>query len=247
LKVRIKIDGTRTLNGALTDRGSGYVVFQPEGAAAVQLPDTRINSITFSMAGLDGISKAFANGSYSETADLCARTLVPALPYINLPSDLSAGFSAWMISSYWIGDYNRAVTLADSLQQTGDTAARNQAAFFYRLARMEQGKYDEMAGFLKTPAAENLYPENSAARLYIEARLLQHQGRPLEAIRTAGRLVSQCDNDPDWMAQADLLCEELYFSVNMPESAQAVLADINQFYSDKGIQTRAAAIAEKQK
>ena len=49
--------------------------------------------------------------------------------------------------------------------------------------------------------------------------------------------------DADWMPRAELLCAELYVQLEMPESAESVVTDINTFYSDPKIKEEAAAIA----
>ena len=67
--------------------------------------------------------------------------------------------------------------------------------------------------------------------------------QPLEAIQIAARLIAEHGNDTVWMPRAELLCAELYFLLDMPESAQAVLTDINEFYSTPEIQKKAAALA----
>jgi hypothetical protein len=100
-----------------------------------------------------------------------------------------------------------------------------------------------MEAFLKSPDADTVYPPESAARLYIEARRLQHGKNYIQAIRTAALLMVRHSHDSDWMPKAELLCAELYVQLDMPGAVNAVLADISVFYPDPDIQKQAAAIA----
>lgn len=247
LDARVKVSG-RSLSGTLEKRGPGFVIFHPKGSSAAgRIPDNQLEYITFKAGDeLSAAGQQFDTGAFREAADTYNRILPSVLPYFGLPSNLSDDFPRWMIASYRVGEYNRTIELAKTLASVSEEPVRISADFYSRLARLEQGEYEAMIAFMKTSEAAALYPENSAVRLYIQARLLQHEDRPLEAIRTITGLIARHGRDADWMPKAELLCAELYFELDMPESAQAVLEDIRDFYSDEDIQKKAAALAAKQ-
>lgn len=248
LDARVKTSSGRSLSGALEQRGDGFVLFRLNGAQLVKIADSELASVTFEM-GEEWPSAAqqFNDGDYRAAADIYNRMLPPFVLYSGLPSNLSDDFPHWMIALYWAGDYGRAITLAKALRLAPEESIRETADFYSRLARMEQGEFDEMTAFMKTSGSAALYPDNSAVRFYIQARLLQHEGQSLAAIRTITKLIARHSHNGNWLPKAELLCAELYFELDMPESARAVLADIGDFYSDKDIQKKAAALAAKQK
>jgi tetratricopeptide (TPR) repeat protein len=248
LEVVIKIS-RGTLAGVFEERGQGFVIFRlKEGTNKARINDNQLVSVTFKP-GVDlaPVKRKFDSGAYQEVADTYSQVLPPFQPYIGLPSNLSDEFPRWMVASYWAGDYSRTIELAEALIPVSGETFRETADFYSWLARMEMGEFEAMAAFMKTAQAATLYPEHSAVRLYIQARLLKHEGRPLEAIRTTTRLIARHGHDGDWMPQAELFCAELYFELDMPKSAEAVLADIGEFYSNEAIKNKAAALAAKQK
>ena len=246
LEVRIKTTSDRMLSGAFVERGAGFVLFRLEDISkTARIADHELAFVKFAVEeDLDAVKRQFDDGAYSEAASVYNRVLPQFLPYSALPSNLSEEFNRWMTASFWSGDYDRTLKLATVLKATSGSV---QAEFYSWLARLEQGEYEAMAAFMKSADAETVFPENSAARYYILARLLQHEGRPLEAIRTITRLIARHSRDVNWMPKAELLCAELYFELDQPESAQAVLADIRDFYSSEDIQKKAAALAAGQK
>ena len=247
--VNIKISGRGSMFGTLEGRDAGFVTFRPkESSSVTKVADDKLTSIKFKLdAEMAPVKQQFDSGDYWAVAEVYSRILPPYLPYFGLPSNLEDEFPRWIISSYWAGDYSRTVSLGEALMPASEGAFRESVDFFSRLARMEQGGFGEMASFMKTSGAETLYPGNSAARLYIQARLLQNENRSVEAIRTITKLIARHSQDTDWMPKAELFCAELYFDLDMSESAEAVLADVEEFYSNTNIQNRAAALAAKQK
>ncbi len=248
LEARIKISGYNTLSGTLEKRTPGFVTFRSKRApSAGRIADSQITRITFKIdEDTTALKRQFDQGAYREVSDTYNQILPKFLPYFGLPSNLTDEFTRWMIASYWVDEYTRTIGLAETLMRMPDSPLHESAEFYTRLAQMDQGNYAGMTAFMETDEAATLYPENSAVRFYIQARLLQHEARPLEAIRTITGLVARHSHNADWMPKAELLCAELYFELDLPESAQAVLADIRDFYSDEDIQKKAAALAAKQ-
>jgi len=230
------------------DRGQGFVLFRPRGKpAGVRVPDSQLTSILFSgVEGIEEMATRFDRGAYTGASEIYNQVLPTYQSYIGLPTTLSDEFPHWMIASYWSGDYERAIKLAEALTKASKATPGGSVEFYSRLARMDQGGFEEMSTFLKTSQAATLYPEGSAVRMYIQSRLLQHEDRSLEAIRTISQLIAKHSHDADWMPQAELLCAELYYKLEMSESGDAVLADINEFYFTTNVQNKAAAIAAKQ-
>ncbi len=247
LSARIKYDGTKVLAGTVEGRGGGSVIIRPQGQSPARMPEARLVEVLFRLDGLAGLSASFEQKEYAAVAEAAVRILEPALAYVDLPGNLADYVRQWMIASFWVGDYGRTASLAESLRTLDEESLRTAASLYGHLAAMEQGATDGMKAFMQTPEAEQTFPEGSAARLYIEARLLQRDGNPFEAARIAGRMIADHRSDADWMPRAELLCAELYFELDMPESAQSVLEDIRSFYGEhKAIQEKAAALAAKQ-
>lgn len=244
IQATVRFDEEKTVPGTLIRRRADFVVIQPRGSEKPgRVPLSRLNYINFRvLTALKEMGPLFDDRMYGEVTALCEKVLSPALEYADLPNNLTQKFTQWMIASYWTGAYGRTVELSDILMRSRDKALKTSAEFYRRLARMELGEMDEMNAFLKTPAAAALYPTGSVSRLYIDARVLQSIGNPTAAIRTVSQMIIDYGRDLDWLPQADLLCAELYFELEMPEAAESVLKDIRTFYSDPGIQQRASVI-----
>lgn len=246
IKVRLQTKDTKIYIGTISDRAADSVVFRAKDGAPVRFTDAQIAYVQFPVNDdqEELIKRLSDEGEYSKLAGVLGELLLPYLPYVELPSNLTAKFLNWMIASYWAGDYDRVETLSLALERFGAVNNMAATARFYRmLALLEKGGFQTMETFLATPQASEIYPPDSAARLYIEARLAQHAGDYIAAVRSAARLMALHSRNADWMPQAELLCEELYFQLKMPESAEAVLADIKEFYTDPQVQEKAAAIA----
>jgi hypothetical protein len=245
--VRLKIRGKKTYSGTLSGLEAGSVLFQPSGAPnPVRIPNAQIESVRFPVEreDVEQIKRSFDQGDYDQVAEKSAAVLAPFLAYITLPSNLTPLCQQGMIASYWIGNYERVDTLSKTLAKVpGDEELAHDLRFYNGLMLLETGGFQALETVLKSPAADGVYPQDSAARLYIEARLLQQKKEYNSAIRTAALLMALHSGEADWMAKAELLCAELYFQLEMPESAQAVLAAINEFYTDPNVQKKAAAIA----
>lgn len=247
LEARIKTTASdRTLSGTLLERGSGFVLFRLEGISkTARIADNELVFIKFTVKeDLDAVKQQFEEGAYGEAVGAYKRILPPFLPYSALPSNLSEEFNRWIAASYWAGEYDLTLKLATVLKATSGSEL---ADFYNWLARLEKGEYEPVTAVMAGSGATGVFPENSAARYYIQARLLQHDGRPLEAIRTITRLIARHSREANWMPRAELLCAELYFELDQPESARAVLADINDFYTGEDIQKKAAALVAGQK
>lgn len=248
LDARIRTrESERIYSGALVERGPGFVLFRQDGISqTIRITDGELAFIKFEVEeDLKTVQQQFTAGAYSDAAAAYNRILPRFLPYSSLPSNLSEEFVRWPAAVYWSGDYTLTIKLTKVLKATSGS---KKAELYGLLARLEMGESEAVCAFLESPEAREIVPEDSAVDYYIKACLLKQGGQPLEAIRTVTRLISRHSRDADWMPQAELLCAELYFELNMPESAEAVLGDIQYFYTDnKGIQEKAAALAAKQK
>jgi hypothetical protein len=245
ISVRIQTRDGKIRIGDILGISGGTLQFDPAGEApVVQIPSTQIRYIKFPVDddNEEQITRLFDEGRYHKLAEPLNELLPAYMPYIMLPSNLSHKFLRWMVVSYWTGQMDRVLSLADQLEQF--PGEFKEKALFYRgLAQLEKGDAQTLDTLLNCPEVNTLYPLGSAVRLYLEARRLQHQKQYIPAIRIAAQLIAQRSDDADWKPKAELLCAELYFQLNMPESAQAVLADIREFYADPNIQKKAAAIA----
>jgi hypothetical protein len=246
IKVRFQTRDKKIHIGTVTEREAGSIVFLQDGATApVQVPDAQIGFIQLPVKDRDieKIERLMAGGKYGPAVAQLDEMLMPFIDYISLPSNLTPEFLRWMIASYWVGNEDRVLMLAEVFEGFKGSEFEKKARLYGGLVRLEQGDSQAMEAFLKRPEAETIYPPNSAARLYIDARIFQSRKKYIQAVRTAALLMALHSHDADWMPKAELLCAELYFQMDMPESAQAVLADIRKFYDDPNIQKKAAEIA----
>lgn len=247
IKVRIQTRDGKIHIGSLQEMSGGSVLFDPSGAApAVRLPAAQIGYVQFPVDDDDEerIKRLFNEGRYRELAEPLDELLPPYMDYIGLPSNLSRKFLRWMVVSYWTDQFDRVLMLADELKRFPDEF-EEKSRFYRGLVLLEKDDFQALDAFLSSVSVDAVYPPESAVRLYLEARRLQHQEEYIPAIRTAARLMAIHSGDADWMPKAELLCAELYFQMDMPESAQAVLADIREFYADPNIKKKAAAIAAR--
>jgi hypothetical protein len=244
-------DRTLTRSGKLyrtdEDRQSDQLRFHIEGTAApVSLAEKLVAEIQFSVdEDMDAVKQKFDNKVFGEVAAVYNRVLPQFLPYFDLPTDVSAEFTRWMIASYWVGDYSRTLELAQMIKQDSTSTDQSVAMFYERMARLEQGSSDEMSAFINTPGSTALYPKDSAVRVYIQARLLQREGKSLEAMQTICDLLAEHSRDADWMPPAELLCAELYYELDRSDSAEAVIDDITELYPEY-MKKKAAALKAKQ-
>jgi hypothetical protein len=247
IDVQIKIRDKKTYGGILSGLEAGSVLFQPSGGASViRVPATQVELVRFFVMNNDveRIQQLVDNGDYDQVAEESAAILAPFMPYITLSSNLTPLFQQWMIASYWTGNYELVDTLVKNLAKVrGGEALEHDVRFYSGLMLLEKDNFQTLETLLKSPAADAIYPQDSAARLYIDARLLQQKREYNPAIRSAAQLIAAHSGDIDWVAKAELLCAELYFQLEMPESAQSVLADIKEFYIDPNVQKKAAALA----
>lgn len=246
IEARVKLISRKSFNGEITERLADGIMFHPAGAAAaVRVPDSKILEVRFSDDELDleSMNRLFAGGLYGELNEVLNDKLGPYLPYCTLTSNFTPEFQRWIEVAYWAAQYDRVLLLAEAMPLTADSEYADKRAFFVHLAQLEQGNEAAMTAFIATPEGQRIYPEGSAPRLYIDALHLQREKQYVPAIRTAALMIALHSRDADWMPKAELLCEEIYFQLGMPESAKAVQADINEFYSDPEIQQQAAAIA----
>lgn len=246
IKVRFQTRDKKIHIGTVIERPAGSIVFQKTGApSTVQVPDAQIGFIQLPVKTRDveKVKRLMDDGEYGPAAGKLDEMLMPFMDYISLPSNLTPEFLRWMIASYWVGNDERVLSLAKVFEGFKGSEFEKKARMYGGLVRLEQGDSQAMDAFLKRPDADAIYPPNSAPRLYIDARMLQSQKEYIKAVRTAALLMALYSRDADWMPKAELLCAELYFQMDMPESAQAVLADIRKFYDHPNIQKKAAAIA----
>jgi hypothetical protein len=249
IKVRIQTVDKNVHIGTLTERSDGSVVFCPNAGTPIRLTDAQIGLIQFPVNDdqEQQIDRLTAEGNYFQLEAVLRELLSPYLPYVELPSNVTDKFLKWMAASFWVGDYERVQTLSVALERFGSRNQMSLQSRFYReLSRLEKGDFEAMKAFLATPQAAEVFPPESPARLYIDARMFQHEKNYTQAIRSVSRLMALYSRNGDWMPQAELLCAELYIQLKMPESAREVLADIREFYSNPKVQEKAAAIAAGQ-
>ncbi len=246
IRVRFQTRDKKIHTGTVLGHTNQSIVFlKNETTDPVQVPDKQIAFIQWPTEPRyeKKIDPLFNDGEYRRAAAMLRDMLIPFVDYISLPSNLTPEFVRWMVASFWAGDTDRAQSLLAPLSRFNNPEFQREVLFCRGLIQLEQGEFQKVEAFLNTPQADSVYPQDSPARLYISARLLQHEEKFQPAIRTAALLMALYSRDADWMPKAELLCAELYFQMNRPESAQSVLADIHQFYDDPNVQKSAAAIA----
>ena len=246
VKVKLRLQSKRSYTGTLIEPTSKGVSFLPVGAAAaVVVPSSSIAYMEFRLDDEQEASLVdlFEGGDYVKLAPRLNELLPNYLPYIKFASNHSDKMTQWLTASYWTGDYDRVLQLADAMKKSGNAAFIDKPLFYSTLVRLEKGEKEAVESFLKSPKGSEIFPEKTAARSYVDARLLQMNKQYVRAIRTACELIALHGRDADWMPQAELLCAELYFKIGRPESAQAVLDSVEECYTNPLIIKKAAAIA----
>ena len=245
-KVKMQLTSGKMYAGSLLERSGQNLSFQASGAkTAVLVPVVSIESLEFKFdeAETATLDRLFENGSYGELTVQMKLFFQEYLPYADIPSNLGPKLTQWLAASYWSGEYEQVLTLAALALKSGSPELADRALFYSMLTFLEQDGSARVKPFLNTAKGRDIFPENSAARLYIEARLLQLDNQYIPAIRAAADLVAAHGRDADWAPQAELLCAELYFQTGRPESAKAVLDSIKESYTNPLITKKAAAIA----
>ncbi len=246
IPVSLKVIDGRSLSGDLVARVADGIHFKQTGSTApIKVPNGMIAGIRFRPKGLDEkeLNALFDTEKFRELAERYESLYAPALPYASLLTGLDRHFLQWMIAAYWIGDNERMLQLAPVVEKIDNPEYKAKSRYYRGLAQIRGGSLQDLELLLSQSDTDTIYPPGTSARLYLEARLLQMKEQPLDAIQIAALLIAEHGNDTVWMPQAELLCTELYFQLDMPESAQAVLADINEFYADPEIKKKAAALA----
>lgn len=248
LKARIQIPHSQLL-GTITGQSSDGVQFRTPAGETTKIPGDQISNIRFSIDKWDPkeFQQSFQNQDFKYVYTQLSQTLAPYRTYAIYPSNLTSGFFHWMASAYWQRDYALATELSDALSQSADSQLKNQALFYQALIQLESGSTLEAKALIKNSERAQLCPPESAARMYIEARFAQEQKNYIEAIKLATRLLARYPGEVGWVINAELLCAELYFQMEMPDSAESVLTDITQFCADPKVLKQAAAIAAKKK
>jgi tetratricopeptide (TPR) repeat protein len=244
--VRVELTDGKVYPGTLHSRAAGSVVFQQVRTEKLtRIPDSQIAVLKFKVEKKEEkeLNALFDAGKYPELEEKLAAWLTPTLPYISFPSNQTEASLRWLAAAYWNGNYDRVGKLVQAFDQSPVDELRRGAHIYRGLTLLETGNLSALETFLKSPEADVAFPPNSAVRLYIEARLLQNSKEYVLAIRKAALLIALHSADADWMPRAELLCAELYGQLEMPESAESVITDINTFYTDPKIKEKAAAIA----
>lgn len=235
-----------TYLGTIIERMDGAVRFKTTRLPnPITLTENQILSIRFSLENWDPeqLAMQYEDKEYQVLYTELNKKLSPLLTYATIPSDLSDGFTYWMVSSYWTGDYERATALGKLLSQSEIQSQRDSARIYLVLAALQTGNTKPATDVLNGSDGDRLFPPATATRLYLDARLAQARQEYLTAIKLAARLIAQHADATDWISRTDLLCAELYFQMKMPESAESVLMDIMALYTDSEILKQAAAIA----
>ncbi|MBI9020020.1 MAG: hypothetical protein JEZ10_02030 [Verrucomicrobia bacterium] len=246
LKVKMQLASGKNYTGTLLERSGDNLSFKPSGAAdAVAVPVASVELLEFKLneLGLDETDLLFRSGDYEQLSSLLNEKMPAVLPYADIPSNLESKVSQWLTASYWSGDYGQVLSVAGTAAKIRSAALAKQALFYSMLTFLEQGGAARVEPFLDTAKGKGIFPEGSAPRMYVQARILLLDGQYVPAMRIAANLVAEHGRDADWAPQAELLCAELYFKTGRPESAQVVLESIHECYTSPMITKKAAAIA----
>ncbi|MBL7016534.1 MAG: hypothetical protein ISR84_03135 [Kiritimatiellales bacterium] len=246
LKVQVQLKSGKNFAGVLLERSGDNLSFQPSGAEApVPVPVASVESLEFkfSESGLSETDRLFGSGDYEQLRSVLDENLPPFLPYAEIPSNLQPKLSQWLAATYWSGRYDQVLKVAGIAAKTRTATLAREALFYSMLTFLEQDGAARVKPFLETKKGAGLFPEGSAPRLYVQARILQLEEQYIPAMRIAADLVANHGRDADWAPQAELLCAELYFKTGRPESANAVLESIQECYASPLITKKAAAIA----
>lgn len=246
ISVRVQTTDKAIHIGSILGTSASGVQFQGKtDVQPRQIPSAQIRYIKFPVTDRneDTIIRLHEEKNYPELYALLNQVLPPFRAYVAYPSNLTQKFLRWMESAYWVGDHELVVAMAKELKRFKTAEYVNQILFYTALVQLESGDVRVGEALLARSDVDKIFPPGSAARLYVEASVLAGQEKYIPAIRTAAELMALHSRDADWMPRAELLCAQMYLKLNMPDSAQSALADINEFYTDPDILKKAAAIA----
>ena len=246
LKVQVQLESGKSYVGVLLERSGENLSFQPSGAAAavaVPVASVELLDFKFNEPGLDETDRLFRSGEYERLRSVLDEKLPPFLPYADIPSNLQPKLSQWLAAAYWSGNYEQVLSVAGTAAKTRSATLAREALYYSMLTFLEQGGAARVKPFLDTAKGKEVFPEDSAPRLYVRARILLLDGQYIPAMRVAADLIAGHGRNADWAPQAELLCAELYFKTGRPETAKAVLESIQECYASPLITKKAAAIA----
>ena len=246
IKVRIQTADKKIHIGTITGQSGSAVEFRSSAQPQPRMiPAAQIAYVKFPMKERDeeDMKRLYEAGEFRPVYSRLSEILLPYKSFVHLPSNLTRNFMYWMVSAYWAGDTDLLAELAPVIEQFKNAEFTKQVRFYRGLLLLDSGTDEDVLALMNTADIDTVYPPDSAVRLYVNACVFNRQGEPLKAIRTAALLMAKHSRDTDWMPLAELLCAEIYFQLDMPESAKAALADINEFYADPEILNKAAAIA----
>ena len=246
LDVRLTLANGKRYTGVLKERVGQNVSFQRKGGPEpAMVPGAAIALLEFKFDSEQQkkMQALLEAGRYEELAAELNAFMPDYLIYAAFPSNLEEMLTAWFAASYWTADYEQVNELMAITSKVKSDNLANHSLFYGMLTRMEQGDAGMVDAFLGTSRGAQVFPEESAARLYIDARRLQLDKQYARAIRVAAKLLAKHGRDADWAPIAELLCAELYFQTGRPESAKTVLGSIKKCYTSPLITKKAAAIA----
>ncbi len=236
-------------SGVLTEKIEKAVLFMTDSRMLITIPLEDIVKINFYAEDFDQkkLDEQFLTRNYAELYSELKEKLAYYEEYFFCDSDLSQNFFYLMVSAYWRNDYELVYKIAETLSKSPNQALKDQVEKYINLSKLEQGEIAQAKKFLNSEIGQKLCPPESASNFYINARIKQNAENYVAAIQFASRIISEQAQLSEWVARAELLCLELYFQMEMPESAKSVLRDFKQFYSDPIILNQAAEIAAKNK
>lgn len=89
--------------------------------------------------------------------------------------------------------------------------------------------------------AEKMLPEikRPAARLYVQACVERAKGDARAAIQTISQAIARHYDDPDWIAESEVLSAELYIELGMLKQADVTARQIQVLYEGKDVVKKA--------
>ncbi|VGO14532.1 hypothetical protein PDESU_03095 [Pontiella desulfatans] len=173
---------------------------------------------------LVNIAKANNEGDYAAVVAALEPLLRERGEYMSIENNLQDVAVMLMESYRKLGDLAKVREAATILQASTDSdiAAKGKA----NLALIAVADKD-------FETAETLRGElgSEAAKLYLQACIMQAQGQPKQAIQTVTEIIAAHGNDLEWMPESELLSAYLYLDMAMTNSAVNTARQVKNIYA----------------
>ena len=244
---------TQTFNAKLvrTDRKAFRVVLEDcdevqltykleNGRESKILPVAEVDNVQIQLPklSLDELQARLVAAEYGDVVSVLEPVVGNAGKYMIVPNNIVPVFALLTKAYLRNGDIAKARSAAEQLQVVSDPEIKREAQSIIAECIVESGDLEEA----KKRVAKL---EDSAARLYLTARIQRDEKQSKEAMQTIVELIASHPNDHNWMPQAEYLCAQLYLDLGMPDSAAEVARQTVTLYPGSEFKIEAQKLQEE--